>query len=111
VDNSHIVGFLNEITRTFDHLSTQLAIVGLRVKMSKCKLWSPLEIYLGIKIPQDCILVINGLLILGVPMGFQDFSMHFLDETLYQNVAHVDNLPLLGDTLVVLGILPSCVIR
>jgi hypothetical protein len=104
------MGFLNEITHAFDHLSTQLAIVGLRVKMSKCKLWSPLEIYLGIKIPQDYILVINGLRILGVPMGFQDFSVHFLDEALYQNVAHVNNLPLLGNTLVALGILPSCVI-
>ncbi len=79
VDNTHIMGFLNEITYVFYHCSTQLAIVGLRVEVSKCKLWSPLKIYLGIKIPQDCTLVINGLRILGVPMGSQDFYMHFLD--------------------------------
>jgi hypothetical protein len=38
VDDSHIVGPLNEITFTFDHLSTQLALVGFKVKVLKCKL-------------------------------------------------------------------------
>jgi len=38
VDDTHIMGLLNEITPAFDHLSTQLALVGLKVKISKCKL-------------------------------------------------------------------------
>jgi hypothetical protein len=29
---------MNEIIHAFDHLLTQLALVGLRVKVSKCKL-------------------------------------------------------------------------
>jgi len=62
----HIVGLLSEITHTFDHLSTQLAQVGLRVNVSKCKLWSPSKISLGIKIYQIYTLVTNGLRILGV---------------------------------------------
>ncbi len=33
-DTTHIVGPMNEITCTFDHLSTQLALVGLKVKVS-----------------------------------------------------------------------------
>jgi len=41
---------ISEITCAFGHLSTQLALVGLRVKVSKCKLWSPFEIFLGIEI-------------------------------------------------------------
>jgi hypothetical protein len=44
-------------------------------------------------------------------MGCQDFATHFLDEISYQDVAHIDNLFFLGDALVALGILPSCVIR
>jgi hypothetical protein len=40
MDDTHIVGPMNEITHAFDHLSTQLTLVGLKVKMSKCKLWS-----------------------------------------------------------------------
>jgi hypothetical protein len=40
----------NEIICAFDHLSTQLALVGLKVKMSKCKLWSPLRFSPGIEI-------------------------------------------------------------
>jgi len=69
MDNNHFVGPLNEITFVFDHLSTQLSLVGLRVKVSKCKLWSPLRIFLGIEILQGYTLITNGLCILGVPMG------------------------------------------
>jgi hypothetical protein len=37
--------------------------------------------------------------------------MHFLDEALFQDVAHIDDILVLGNTQVVLGILFSCVIR
>jgi hypothetical protein len=30
-------------------------------------------------------------------MGFQVFTKHFLDEVLSQDVAHINNLPLLGN--------------
>jgi hypothetical protein len=86
-----------KLPNAFDHLSTQLSLVGLRVKVSKCKLWGPSKISPGIKIPQGYTLVIDGLHIFGVPMGFQDFAMHFLDEVLSHDVAHIENLPLLGD--------------
>jgi hypothetical protein len=42
-------------------------------------------------------LVIDGLYILSVPASFQDFTMHFLDEILSQDMAHVNDLPFLGD--------------
>jgi hypothetical protein len=32
-DDTHIVGPMSEIIRTFDHLLTQLALIGLRVKV------------------------------------------------------------------------------
>ncbi len=60
---------MSEITRTFDHLLTQLTLVGLRVKVLKYKLWNPSRVSLGIEIIQGCTLVIDGLCILGVLMG------------------------------------------
>jgi hypothetical protein len=36
--------------------------------------------------------------ILGVLVGFKDFTTHFLDEVLFQDVAHIDDLIFLGDT-------------
>ncbi len=54
-------------------------------------------------------MVTYGLCILGVPMGFHDFTMHFLDEVLFEDVAHIDDLPFLGDAHVGLGIFFSCV--
>ncbi len=56
-------------------------------------------------------MVIDGLCILGVLMDSQDFAMHILDETLSQEVTHIDDLPLLGDAHVALGILSSCVVH
>jgi hypothetical protein len=38
--------------------------------VSNCKLWNPLGIFLRIEILEDCILVTNGLCILGVQVGF-----------------------------------------
>jgi len=37
-DDIHIMGLMNEIIYAFDHLSTQLALMKLRVNVSKCKL-------------------------------------------------------------------------
>jgi hypothetical protein len=108
-NDNHIMGPMNEITHTFYHLSTQLTLIGLRVKVSKCKRWNPSRIFPSIEILQGCTLVTNGPCILGAPMGSQNFAVHFLDKALFQYMAHINDLPLLGDTHVVLGILSSCV--
>jgi hypothetical protein len=73
---------MNEVTHAFDYISTQFILIGLSVKVPKCKLWNPSGIFPGIKILHGYTLVTNGLCILGMPMAFQDFTMHFLDEVL-----------------------------
>ncbi len=45
VNDTHIMGPMNEITHAYEHLSTQLTLVGLKVKVSKCKLWHPSWIF------------------------------------------------------------------
>jgi hypothetical protein len=44
VDDTHIVGTMNEVVLAFNHLLTQLALIGLKVNVSTCKLWNPLRI-------------------------------------------------------------------
>ncbi len=39
------------------------------------------------------------------------FAMHFLDEVFFQDVVHIDDLFLLGDTQIALGILSSYAAR
>ncbi len=80
-NDTHIVGPMNEITHAFDHLLTQLALVGLKVKVSKCKHWSPAWISLSIEVPQGCTLVTNGLCILGVPVDLNTFWMRLYLRT------------------------------
>jgi len=50
MDDTHIVRPMNEITHAFDHISTQLALIELRVKVSKCKFWNPSKISLSIEV-------------------------------------------------------------
>jgi hypothetical protein len=69
VDHTHIVRPVNEIIHVFDHLLTQLTLVGLRFKASKFKLWNPSRISPCIEIPQGSTLVTNGLCILDVQMA------------------------------------------
>ncbi len=107
MDDTHVLGLMNEITHAFDHFLTRLALVGLRVKMSKCELFSLLDISSNIEIPRSCTLVTYGLCILGVLMGLRDYATHFLNEVLFHDMAHFIDLPLLGNVQVVLGILFS----
>jgi hypothetical protein len=44
-------------------------------------------------------------------VGFPNFVTHFMDEALSQDVAHINNILLLGGAQVALGILFSCVAR
>jgi hypothetical protein len=48
---------------------------------------------------------------LGVPVGFQNFFTHFLDEALFHDMVHINDFPFLQDVEVALGILSSCVAR
>jgi len=47
----------------------------------------------------------------GCVSGFSRLVTHFLDGVLFQDVAHIDDLPFLGNSQVTLGILSSCVNR
>jgi len=42
-------------------------------------------------------------------MGSQDYATHFLDLALFQNMVHIDDILLIGDTQVVMGILFSSI--
>jgi hypothetical protein len=77
---------MSKIFFAFDHLLTQVALVGIKVKVSKCKLWSPSRISSSIEIPHGYTLVIDGLRILGVPVDFEDFVMHISNEALSQDM-------------------------
>ncbi len=62
-DDTHIMGLMSKIIFSFYHLSTQLALVGLKVKVLECRLWNPFGISSSIKIHKGCALVIDGLCI------------------------------------------------
>jgi hypothetical protein len=98
---------MNEISRAFDQLSTQLALFGQGVKVQALKSIKDLSRHkdsLGLHFGH------KWFTHFGFANGFLGLATHFLDEALFQDVMHVDNLPLLGNAHIVLGILFSCVV-
>jgi hypothetical protein len=49
-NDTHMMGPMSKIIPHFDHLSTQLALIKLKVKTLKCKLWNPSGISSSIEI-------------------------------------------------------------
>jgi hypothetical protein len=49
----------------------------------------------GHRVSSCCTFVTNDLRILGVPVGYKDFVTHFLDESLFHDMVHINDLPLL----------------
>jgi hypothetical protein len=50
-NDTHIMGPMNKIIHALAHLLTQLTLIGFKVKVSKCKLWTPLKIPSSKEIP------------------------------------------------------------
>jgi hypothetical protein len=110
-NDTHIVGPMGEIICAFGHLSTQLTLVGLKVKMSMCKLWNPSGIFPGIRIHQHYIFVTDGLCIWVYQWVLRTLP-HIFWMGLYLRTWHISMISFsLGNTHVVLSILFSCVIH
>jgi len=77
MNNTHIMGPMNQLICAFDHFLTQLTFVGFKVKMLKCKLWSPSRISPSIKILQGCNLVTKWLTHFGCANGFSGLCHAF----------------------------------
>ncbi len=99
-NDTHIMGPMIEIVLAFNRLMTQLILVGLKVKVSKCKLWSPFKHKDSSKLHFGH----RWLTHFGCASGFLKLCHMFFYGTLYQDVVHIDHLSLLG-ALVVVGII------
>jgi hypothetical protein len=79
--------------------------MGLVVQPCKCLAWAPYCLPLGFTFPVGLFCPNDDIKILGVPFGFDYFSLSFLQKALDENVHHVDELLRLGDVHVAFGIL------
>jgi hypothetical protein len=127
IDDIHIMGPMNKIIFTFDHLLTQLALIEFKVKVSKCKFWSPNN-FSSIEIPRyttfwsqmayafwvcqwvlrtlSCIFwMMFFLMMWRILMIFLSCETHKLHSTFCLHVSFINLFISLGDYLI---LLPSC---
>ncbi len=104
IDDTHIVGHVSLVSQVFHHFSFQLNLIGLTVQPCKCGIWSPLRFS-----PTSgfCTLV-EGIKVLGVPLGSFSFTSFFFQDAFDNVVQHIDVFFKLGDVQVAFGILTPC---
>jgi hypothetical protein len=79
--------------------------MGLVVQPCKCLAWALYGLPHGFTLLIDLCCLNDDIKILGVPFGFDCFSLSFLQKVLNENVHHVDELSRLGDVHVAFGVL------
>ena len=105
-DDTHIVGPPPRAAEAFSHLAAQLALLDLDVQTSKSHAWSPSgsEVFAGI-LPEGVSYVPEGVRLLGVPMGSEEYVGEFLTLALEKDRRGLDQLQHLGDPQVAIRIL------
>ncbi len=83
-------------------------MIGLFIQLWKCVTWSPLVLLPNFDTPSQFSTPLEGIKVLGVPLGTSSFKSSFIKDTLLEDIQHVDILFRLGDVQIAFGILTHC---
>jgi hypothetical protein len=70
-------------------------VIGFFILLHKCVTWSPFG--LDFNTPSHFTTPLEGIKVLGVPLGISSFTSSFIKYALLEDVQHVDLLPKMGD--------------
>ena len=104
-DDTHIVGPPARVVEAFSHFVLQLALLGLSVQPPKCVAWSPSGFGVFPVLPEGVSYVTEGIRLLGVPLGTEEYVGGFLSSALEEDRCGLDQLQHLGDPQVAIRIL------
>jgi hypothetical protein len=79
--------------------------MGLVVQPYMCLAWASYGLPFGFTLLVGLCCLNDNIKILGIPFGFDYFSLSFLQKALNENVHHVDELLRLRDVHIAFGIL------
>ena len=96
-DDTHIVGPPARVVEAFSHFIAQLALLGLSVQPSKCVAWSPSGLGAFVVLPGGVSYAPEGIRLLGVPLGTEEYVGDFLSSALEEDRRGLDQLEHLGD--------------
>jgi hypothetical protein len=83
-------------------------VIGLSIQPKKCVTWAPLVLSPNFDTLSQFNTPLEGIKVLGVPLGTSSFKSSLIKNTLLKDVRHVDLLPRLGDVQITFGILTHC---
>lgn len=107
-DDTHIIGPPADILAALSTLTSELALLGLRVQPQKCLGWSPSGLPSDFVLPPGFVCPSDGIRVLGSPVGTESFCSTFISDTLRQALAPAPWLPKLGDSQAAFGLLLRC---
>ena len=109
-DDTYILGCPNALSPAFTAYQVAMAGVGLSVAVNKCRLWAPPTVMLPDELLPDVPRSLDGLTVLGVPLGSAAFVAEALEQALQSWSRGLDELPELQDSQVAVGLLRQCVV-
>jgi hypothetical protein len=101
----HIIGPFLIVSFTYEHFQIELRAIGLFIQLQKCVAWSPFCLPFDFNTPSQFTTPLQGIKILGVPLGTSSFTSSFIKYVLLKGVQHVDLFLRMGDVHVAFGIL------
>jgi hypothetical protein len=82
IDDTHIIGHVLVVSQIFHHFSSELNLIGLAVQLCKCVTWSPLKLPSWFLPTSWFCTPLEGIKVLGVPLGSFSFTSSFYSNVL-----------------------------
>jgi hypothetical protein len=82
IDDTHIIGHVSIVSQVFHHYSSQLDLIGLAIQPHKCATRFPLRLPSGFSPTSRFCTPIEGIKVLGVPLGSFSFTSSFFQDAL-----------------------------
>jgi hypothetical protein len=96
-NDTHIIGSPSIMSSTYEHFQIELHVISLFIQPYKCVAWSPSDMSLDFKTPPQFNTPLEGIKVLGVPLGTSSFTSSFIINVLLKDVQHVNILLKMSD--------------
>ncbi len=104
VDDIHIISPPLIVSFTYEHFQTELHKINIFIQLQKCVAWSFFGLSFNFDTPSMFNIPLEGIRVLGVPLGISSFTSSFIKDVLLEDVRHVGLLLIMGDVYIAFGI-------
>jgi len=93
----HIVSPSSIVPFAYEHFQNEFHKIGLFIQTHKCATWPPSSLPPNFDTSSLFNTMLEGIKVLGVPLGTSSFTLSFIKDVLLKDVQHVDLFLKMGD--------------